>query len=682
MIRNVKTSIALVFILHFSFSVFADKTPIKFGNVSEEELIMKQYDLDTAADAVILCDYGTTVLRLDRAKGGFQVLYERTCRIKIFNRNGYDWATESISLFNNSDTKESITNLKGCTYNLIDGKIEKVKLTKQAIFEEKTSDEWTRVKFTLPDVKEGSVIEFNYQVTSDFLSFLNAWEFQKEIPVKWSEYIVEIPEYFNYMKISSGFEPFVINQIKDETRTETFMEKERSGNMVVKTDISTSKLQYRATIYHWAVENAPGLKDERFVSNMNDYLTKIEFQLSNFTIPGLQYENVLGTWNDINYKLLVQIEEFKNNISGKNFYKEDLEKILANCQDAEEKMAGIYRFVSNRMQWNGKNSYIPGQNIKKTYDDRTGSSADINALLISMLVSAGIKADPVILSTRDNGLVHPIYPILSKYNYLIAMATIEGKNFLLDATEKNIPAGMLPLRCLNQRGRCISQTRGDWVNLQPAMGAEETYICNFTVDNGQLYGNIQSKLKGYSGIASNQKFTTDGQEKYIEALQKEHVNWDITDYEADNQNPHRDGFKEKIGVKINNAVVEGGDMIYLEPIIVNRWEDNPLKNEDRKLPVDFNFPVNTKFIANITLPDGYAVEELPESVQFSLPDKSAIYSYMTKVNGPTLQLINNFEIKKSFYTAEEYSALREFWALVVNKSNEQIVLKKKAENDL
>lgn len=678
MITHAKPSMALLSILFFSITAFAD--PIKFGDISKDELKMEFYEHDSSADALVLCDYGTTKVQIDRSRGGFQVVYEKTCRIKIFNNNGYDWASESIQLYNDANIREDVTGLKGFTYNLVDGKVEKTKLSKESIFEEKTSDEWTTLKFTLPEVREGSVIEYTYQVISDRLTTLKIWEFQQEIPVKWSEYEVEIPEYFNYLKISSGYEPFVINEIDGETRTETIMETERSGWLMTRTLPKTNKFEYDVTIYHWAVENAPGLKDERFVGNVYDYLTKVEFQLSNYTIPGYQYENILGTWKDINDQLLTHNEDFKNNISEKRFYSEELDRILSQCNSDQEKMGAVYHYVANRMQWDGLCDYIPNQNIKKTYDEQTGSSADINGLLISMLRTAGLDTEPVILSTRDNGQVHPIYPILRKYNYLIAMVIIGDNKFLLDATVKDFPAGMLPLRCLNQKGRCISATRGDWVNLQPEVGSQEMYICNFKIDHDTFSGNIQTKLQGYSGIASNKKYMIDGEEKFLETLLQEHANWEVENYTVDNAHPN-DGFKEKFDVVIKNAVQEGGNMLYVDPILVNRWEENPFKNENRKFPVDLDFPISAKCISNIIIPEGYQIEELPESIQFSLPDKSASYMFVVKGLGNNIQLMNNFEIKKSYFTVEEYKAFREFWSLVVRKNHEQIVLKKTEDDE-
>lgn len=673
-----RSSVIFLCLLSISENLSAQKPPIKLGDISMEEITMKNYDNDTSADAVVLCDFGISKIEYDNTNSDFQITTDRICRIKIFNDNAFKWASESVHLFNDMNTKEVIYGIKGFTYNLENGKIEKDKLDKSSIFEEKTSDEWTEHKFTLPNVKAGSVIEYTYIVKSNSMALLDAWEFQKSIPVAWSEYYIEIPEYFHYLQISTGFEPLAINETSSLTKSITWLEKSREfgSRNNIQTSYSSNKVDYTANRYHWAVKDAPALKDESYVGNLNDYTTKIEFQLANYQYPGGQFHEILGTWDQVNDQFLNHIEDFKNNISKRNFYKDDLDKILGGSATDEEKVTGIYYFVADRIQWNEKNGFIPEQNIRKTYDDRTGNAADINALLISMLKAADIDAEPVILSTRSHGQVHPIYPILGKYNYLIASVYLDGKILLLDATDKNLPPGTLPVRCLNKRGRVLSMNHSDWISLDPETGANTISICTFNIEDNKLCGEIQSRKSGYAAYLANKKYTVDGEDKYIEALKDIYKNWDIDAYTIENDDITANGFKENFTVKVSESLTAGGAHLYLEPILIDKWDENPLKNENRKLPVDFQYPIQKRYIFNLTIPEGYVVEELPQSVQFSLPDKSANFTYMIKSANNTLQLTNLFEINRNFYTQEEYKNLREFWAMVVAKCNEQIVLKK------
>src|SRR5690606_42045312 len=77
------------------FESSAQKPPIKFGDVSLEEVKMSQYALDSAATAVVLCDYGESDLKYDQNQG-FYLTFDRITRIKILTRDGYDHANFRI----------------------------------------------------------------------------------------------------------------------------------------------------------------------------------------------------------------------------------------------------------------------------------------------------------------------------------------------------------------------------------------------------------------------------------------------------------------------------------------------------------------------------------------------------------------------------------------------------------
>ncbi|PLX23356.1 MAG: hypothetical protein C0597_01220, partial [Marinilabiliales bacterium] len=80
--------ILLVLLLGFFQSLYAQKDPIKFGKVTIEELKMTKYDLDTTAEAVVLCDYGV----FDNQAFEFT----RVCRIKIFKKDGLRFANVHV----------------------------------------------------------------------------------------------------------------------------------------------------------------------------------------------------------------------------------------------------------------------------------------------------------------------------------------------------------------------------------------------------------------------------------------------------------------------------------------------------------------------------------------------------------------------------------------------------------
>ena len=140
-------------------------------------LKMQVYDKDTSAGAVVLADYGESTITYNQNQG-FELRFERLRRIKILNKSDYDWANFVIPVYKTDANDEKLTNLKAATFNLEGGKITETRLTKEGIFNEKATDNWANTRITLPNVKEGSVIDIAYSISSPFLFNFQDWEFQ------------------------------------------------------------------------------------------------------------------------------------------------------------------------------------------------------------------------------------------------------------------------------------------------------------------------------------------------------------------------------------------------------------------------------------------------------------------------------------------------------------------------
>jgi hypothetical protein len=199
-------------------------------------------------------------------------------------------------------------------------------------------------------------------------------------------------------------------------------------------------------------------------------------------------------------------------------------------------------------------------------------------------------------------------------------------------------------------------------------------------EEGLLKGNINSNIKGYSGLNIRKKISRDGEDKYIENLKSTNTDWSIENIEIIVPEDINAPVKEKIQLELENTAESMGNMIYINPIVIGRIDENPLKQEERKLPIEFVVPIKNDFRLNLILPEGYEVDELPESINMVTPDRTAILKYMIQVNGRNLQLAHSWQIKESFYTQDKFPDLKEFYSVLVSKQNEQIVLKKVSAN--
>jgi hypothetical protein len=661
------------------YPAIAGNSTFKLGKLPKDVLMMDHIQKYPDADAVILMNIGRVSIDFNESTG-WEYTYSRECRIKILNDEGYDWATMSISTIDNNNVDQKVASIKGYTYNLENGKLVKEKLSNSSVFSEKAGKNYKRTKFTMPGVKEGSVVEFSYKIISDYLIELPEWKFQSSIPTEWSELYVTIPEYFHYIKLSQGYGSFHSYEESNIMRSVTFSGTTRMDIYSGSRDTYSETENFQCDVYHWVAKDVEALKNEKFVGNVNDYRLGIEWQLSTYK-KGTQFKNILGSWADVNKALLVETDDFGPNMRKRNFYKDEVNKIKSTYTKPIERLAAVYQHITEQVKWDDRVGYIPADNIKKCYEARVGAAPDINALLVSMLRAAGISAEPVILSTRSHGLVNQAYPILDKFNYLIAAAWVDGKTILMDATDRDLPPGMLPSRCLNGVGRVISETNPRWIDLQPAKGHDLICMGNLKInDSGKLCGTMQKKWTGYGAIDIIEEIKVDGEESYKENVVEDNSDWAIRKFDINRSEKNFDEVLESFEVEFSEAANQMSDLIYLNLVVSSKLDDNPFKQEKRELPVDFTYPVNSYSIINFTMPEGYVVDEMPQSINVSNPDKSIVFKFFVKQAGPNIQLVNHLQQKRSFFTAEEYEHIREVYAMVLAKHSEQIVLKRAPAN--
>jgi hypothetical protein len=683
-LRTLRYTLLCVFSTIFCFTTTAQDAPIKYGKIDIADLQMKVYPKDTSAEAVVLGDVGRAYFDYSQ-NDGFQVVYERHRRIKILKKSGYNWATVKVGLYitKNNNGKEDLYDLKGVTYNLENGQIVKDKLEKESIFTDKTDDNHSVKRFAFSKVKEGSIIEYSYIIKSDFYYNFRDWTFQTGIPVVWSEFSVSVPEYFTYRQIQQGYEPM-------------FIYKETNGSIgfTIKTASSTSSGEVSAVggyvpssnekitavtkDFRWAMKDLPSIREEPFMTTIDDYVCKIEFELSSSFFPGGGYKSYANSWESINTRLL-ENESFGGQLNRSGFLKDMVSVIKASSKDTLQQIGMAYNLIKQAMTWNERETFYIESTLKKAFDAKTGNVADINLLLVVLLRELGYDANPVILSTRDNGRVLDNYVLLSKFNYVIAQVNIGGKDLLLDATALQTPAGILPIRCLNGQGRLISKNGTRWVDLQSSYKNAETTIGNFELNaDGTAKGDLSVTHLGYNNVRERRKFVKEGKEKYIEEYKKKATNWQIAKTELENTDDASNPFVRKHDLTVNELATVAGERIYFNPVMYNPQKENPFKNPERKFPVDFGALIEETFIATYTIPQGYIVEEMPKSARIGLPDDGGKFTYIVGVSEEgKISISSKVALKKTMYFAEEYEVLRKFYDQIVQKHAEQIVLKKK-----
>jgi hypothetical protein len=661
----------LFFLLLGYYSLLAQKAPVKFGKINEAYVKMTTHPLDTSADAITLIDYGVTKFDFDGGMESFVYVFERTVIIKVFSKDGLKYGDFSIPFFETNGAREKVVGLKGYTYNNVNGKVQKSKLEKSSIYEEKESENWSRLKISMPDVKEGSVIELHYILRSPYTYNLQTWAFQSEIPAVHSEYFITIPEYFDYQLLSSGYHPYTINE-------QTY----GSGSMILRTtgitdgqNSSSSTVSFKTKGYHWVSKDVPAFDTESYVASPNDYLSKIEFELKGTNYPNRPYKAVMGTWATLNRSFL-ESSSFGDELSHTGYMKDEL-AIIANVESNEAKVSMLLSIIKNQVDWNGRYSKYVSTTLRNAWNDKSGSTGDINMMIVAGLRELGFKSDPVLISTRGHGMVREPYAISSQFNSVLAYVDWEDGYLLLDGTDKYLPAEAIPKKCLNGKGWRVSDTSWGWINLNPTANYENVYQGIFTIDEmGMVTGTVSTQAKGYASYQGYKNYKLKGEEDFIDDVKASNASWEIEDYEIDESAGIAGPFKCKYKLEYNENLLVSGSHIYFNPTMGELLNENPFKLENREYPVDYAQPIAESYFFNFTIPHGYSIEELPEPIAFALPNKDAVFRYNISGSGNTVQVKAQLNINKTRFLPNEYGMLKQFYDQAVKKCEEQVVIKK------
>lgn len=612
---------------------------------------MTIYNKDSSAVAVVLTDYGQAYVTVSSVS--VILNFERHVRIKILKKEGLSWADAAIPLFHVGASEERVANLKASTYNLEGDKIVETKMNKDGTFKEKFNRNINLLKFTLPGVREGSVLEYSYTIQSGFITNFPNWQFQYKIPVRWSEYWAMIPEFFVMEKYMQGYVPVTAYQVKDLSRS-----------------------NYSDKVFHWVMKDIPAFKPEPFMTTENDYMAKINFALAYVNFPGRPPEEIMGTWQRLNERLL-ESSYFGQAVTGSGFLKKKTEELVAGITDPTQKAEAIFKYVRDNFQWTGYHDFET-DNLKDVIDKKQGSAGDLNLLLGSMLDKAGLMVDMVLISTRDHGFIRQQYPMSKQFNYVVCAARIDGKPLLLDATERYLPIGILPERCLNGQGLIISKNFHGWISLETKTKARTVINADLLLDNsGDLKGSISYTRDGYDAVPMRKNFFSKGEVEYVKNFTASRMNWHITKSNFENMDDISKPAKEHHELLINENVTLAGSQMYINPFVTDQLEKNPFTQSERTYPVDYGSLQEKMYISRITIPDNYVIDELPQSRMFAMPGGVAKYTYSASVVGNTITVVSNFQINRNIFGQEEYPMLREFYNQVVAKQAEQIVLKKK-----
>ncbi len=552
-------------------------------------------------------------------------VFEMHLRIKIYKKEGFKYADWKIPY-------KQVKAIKATTYNLENNQIVATDVTKKGIFKDKVSKSYQIRKIVFPNVKEGSILELKYKIKNIWVSSILV---QNYIPIDVFEAKIKNPVNFQLILREN---PYVKMPITGKTINDKVV---------------------------FSGKNIPALKEEDYVGNMYNHMGQI-------LIYSKRY---FSTWEEV-IGFFYHAEWF-----GKQLKKNDIlinnkaKNIARNEKDSIEKAKKIYAYVKETIQWNHyKGLYSKG--IKKTYNEKSGNIADINLLLIVMLQQAGLKANPMIISSKENGWI--LYPSEENFDVVLAALEIDNKIILLDASNTNGGFGEIPIDFNNGNGLVIYDN-GTTLNYSTMTKerSKNKNIASVTLDieNLEVLGNNKNQKTRYYAWKFRDLYK-ESNETSIDKLMESGGLLKIYNAEKKNFDELNLPVTLSYDFIIEDYIEEINNKYYFDPLLFFGKKENKFKEGKREYPIDLDFPYEETFVINFDIPEGYKVESMPENKNFAI--EYDIGSLLFQINSTEKQIhvLLKIAINKSVILPQYYKSLYELFHEYSEISNSKIVLVK------
>jgi hypothetical protein len=608
-----------------------------FGKIDKADLEMTSCDFEKDANAEILFDKGSIYFTAE-----YDMVFERHIRIKILNEKGKDEGNIRIE-YAGGDQSEYLSNVQAETINSDNGVIAITKVEKKLLYTQTIDKIYKALTFAFPDVRAGSVIEYKYSITTSYLDDFPDWFFQNDIPTRYSEFNTSIPGALYYKSLVMVSMPFVKNT--DDIK---------------------------------ALANIPSIADEPFMSSHRDNAQRIFYELKSISVPGYM-KTYSDSWNKVGEDE-AGFDDFGGQIRRKLNGEDDILNKAKSLSSSTDKISYIFNEVKNNIKWNDVNVRYTNDGTSEAWGKKTGNSTEINLVLCHLLQKSGIKALPMLVSTKKHGKVNPAYPSRLQFNKTVAYIPIDSANYyVLDATNKYNIWNETPSGLLNGFGLYVDRDnkKYDLVFLQKTTPVRVVTLVSAEINpDGKMNGTVQKNSFSYYRIDDVESYKTDGEEKYTKALINGDNNLKISALKFENMEVDTLPLTQSFEFNLD---LTGSDenYIYFKPnLFASDYNNNDFLSEHRYSDIDFGYQSSSALNGIYKIPAGYKIDAMPKSVSMAMTDNSIVFKRMVVAQDDKVVVRYSLSYRKSLFFKENYTELHEFYKKMNEMLNEQIVLKK------
>lgn len=641
--KNILVVLCSIQIVMFSAQKYEFLNAPKFN---EADLSKTKSLIDERAPAEII--YRSGHFRIDNQTN--KLVKDYVYRVKIYDKDkAEDWLSLEIPLFKNLNGEEVLLKMKAYTHNLENGKVVSTAVDKSSKYKSKESKNVTVNKFAFPNVKNGSIIEYEYRIESAFYFSIPTFVVETDTPSMYTEYVLDAPSNISYNLNYTG-------DLKPKYRV---VEEKAMYGIDHKT-------------YRFGYENLKGFTTEKFLKNDYNYRTKIGAEVHSTNYRMLQLYS--SSWEKIKDQLY-DASEFGGELRKTSLIKEITPNRLLEITDDVQRANAIFKFVQDSFTWNEKRGIYTDEGFKNLIKTKTGNAAEINLLLVGMLRLAKLDSDPIVISTVNNGLINLASPNISNLNFVIASFRIDDTYHLFDATSKQSSMNLLPPRDWNSFGILINKERARQLEMTNAKPSFTYLTVNAKINSqGEISGKYSDKDTGNFAMLVKEQYDENA-DKYKKTYKE---NFSVDFENIDSKMLENGDFESTMNFTSTDMVDKVGKKMIINPMLfLGKIANEFNQTEERKFNIDFVSPYTKVKKIVLEIPDGYTVEELPKEKKIVTQDKEISYSYIVNQKGNTLEVISTVKVESAEYPKEYYPAFKQIWDATAKSENQVISLVKK-----
>jgi len=192
-----------------------------------------------------------------------------------------------------------------------------------------------------------------------------------------------------------------------------------------------------------------------------------------------------------------------------------------------------------------------------------------------------------------------------------------------------------------------------------------------------MKGNLDKSTIDYAALNQRIHYKSfNSEDEYLKSVESKYIGLSIDNYNITSMDSLQKPLTEHFSVSIKNRATKANNQLFINPMLLDRYTENPFKADQRVYPVDFTTAIEKTHIFTLELPDGYSIDQLPKNIKMTLPENTANFQMISSVTENKVQVLFKLNINKPVFYQPEYQNLKLFFDELVKKQSEMLIIKK------